>query len=447
MPEQPVAVDWELAEDERFSRIVRSGTAIADPAWAHSVHVEPGGLEPDRWYFYRFHIGLAVSPIGRTRTAPVPETRVDRVRLAFASCSQWEHGYYTAYQDMAERDLDLMIHVGDYIYENSWGELPPVRVHNTPGTVTDLAGFRDRYAQYKTDPALQAAHAAAPWLTVWDDHEVANDYTDDVSPVDPDPASFLRTRAAAYKAYYEHMPLPETARPQGASAQMFGRYRYGDMLDLLLLDDRQYRSHHVCIPPDKTSGWFDCQDRFDPTRTMLGRRQEQWLDDAFSTATARWTTVVQQTLMSECRLNTGGGDSYFMDGWDGYVAARNQLLDSIATHRPPNPVIIGGDVHCFCAADMKRDFRDASSPVLAAEFTGTSITSEGPPTPAVQAALAQNPHLRFADGRQRGYVSMDFGKAACTVDFHAVKDVRDPASSVSTLRRFTCEAGKSGVSM
>ncbi|PBI95984.1 Alkaline phosphatase D precursor [Variovorax boronicumulans] len=228
MGDAPVAVQWEVAEDERFRRIVTKGMASAEADLAHSVHVEVQGLRPGRPYWYRFTAAGVRSPVGRTRTTPADtDAAVQPLRFAFASCQQYEEGYYAAYRDMAAQPLDFVVHLGDYIYESSRGS-HNVRRHEG-GIPTDLAGFRDRYALYKTDPHLQAAHAAFPWLVTWDDHEVANDYTDDVSPRTPDPTQFLAIRAAAYQAWYEHMPVPASMSPRGASATIYGRHRFGRM--------------------------------------------------------------------------------------------------------------------------------------------------------------------------------------------------------------------------
>lgn len=444
MPDAPVTVAWQLAADEGFNRIIRAGEAIAVPELAHSLHVEPAGLEPGRAYFYRFRVGMAVSPTGRTRTAPAPGSSPDRLRFAVASCQQYEQGYFAAYRDIADRDLDLVVHVGDYIYESSWGARPHVRRHlgGLPATLQD---YRQRHAQYKTDANLQAAHAATPWLSIWDDHDVANDYADDISPATPDPVAFLALRAAAYQAYYEHMPLPASARPVGTSARLYDHYAFGGLADMMLLDDRQYRSHRVCIPPGARDGWANCADRFSEDRSLLGWQQEAWLDQALQDGRGRWTFVLQQTLMSECDLNIGKGDTYFMDAWDGYAASRGRLLDSISRHKPANPVVLGGDMHAFCAVDVRRDFRDSSAPILATEFVGTSITSEGPPAAAVNAVLARNPHFHFASGEKRGFLTMDVRTDRCEVGFEAVVDEKDPNSRVTRLASFACESGKAGV--
>ena len=443
MGDGPVQVRWEVADDERFSRVVAKGSATATEALAHSVHVEVQGLSPGRPYWYRFTAAGARSPTGRTRTAPADADESTRpVRFAFASCQHYEQGFYAAYRDMAGQPLDFVVHLGDYIYESSRGA-DRVRQHQG-GIPTQLAGFRNRYALYKSDPHLQAAHAAFPWLVTWDDHEVANDYTNDMSPRTPDPAQFLAIRAAAYQAWYEHMPVPERMRPRGADAAIYGRHRFGRMVDLLLTDGRQYRSHHVCLAGRSASPLADCADRFAPERSLFGATQEAWLARELAAPPARWTVLAQPTLLAEADRKRGPEHGYWMDGWDGYAAARTRLLDGLALNQANggSALVASGDVHAFWAADLRRD---AQGPATATEFVGGAITSEGPSAASVANMLAKNPHLRYGRADKRGYalVTLDAGGAA--VEFRAVDDETQAGSAVRTMARFGVERGAPGV--
>ena len=442
MPDSPVAVDWQVAEDEKFARVVAQATVQATPTEAHAVHAEAKGLRPGRHYWYRFRAGNALSPIGRTRTAPAAGSTPAQFRFAFASCAQYEQGYFAAYRDIANRDLDLVMHLGDYIYEKSWGS-KLVR-HHEVGIPTTLSEFRDRYALYKLDPDLQAAHAAVPWLTTWDDHEVADDYANDRSYTTRDPAQFMKMRAAAYQAYYEHLPLPASARPRGPFATIYERYRFGDMLDVMLLDDRQYRSPPACVGEARPGTVADCPERTLEARSMLGSQQEQWLDRQIASAKARWTIVAQQTLMAELDRPNEGGHRFWMDGWDGYPNARRRLLDSIAAHKPRNPVVIGGDRHAFFVADLKRDFSQANGPVLAGEFVGTSITSQGPSAASMQQALKANPQLKYGRGDKRGYATAELTASRCTIGLEGVDDEKQKDSAVRRLATFVVEDGVTG---
>jgi alkaline phosphatase D len=439
MPDMRIEVAWEIATDPAFARVVARGTAPAIAAEAHSVHVEVMGLAPDRPYWYRFHAGDATSPVGRTRTASAPGAPSRAHRFAVASCQHYEHGHFAAYRHMAAEDLDLVLHLGDYIYERSWGQRR-VRRHNA-AVPTELAEYRDRYALYKSDPDLQAAHAAGPWVAIWDDHEVDNDYTNDRSPGMSDRELFLRRRAAAYQAWWEHMPVPRAMAPQGPSARIYAQYRFGHLIDLLLLDDRQYRAHHACSGGRGGSALFtDCGERLDPSRSMLGGAQERWLADALARPGARWTLIAQQTLMAE--VNRGGEPPiYWMDGWDGYPAARQRLIERVEARPGASAIVLGGDVHTFMVNDLKRE---AACPVVASEFVTSSITSEGPAPERVNQIRQVNPHVKYARGDRRGYLLLELIPGACVVHLESIEDVSDSAAAKQRLASFVVEAGRPG---
>ncbi|MEO8558066.1 MAG: alkaline phosphatase D family protein [Rhodospirillales bacterium] len=435
---ESVDVNWELAADDRFAKIVQRGSVRTRAVEAHSARVELRGLKPHRWYWYRFMVGDAVSAVGRTRTAAAAGDAAP-LRLAFASCAQYEQGYFSAYRHMASEDLDLGIHLGDYIYEISWGARQ-VRRHGS-GVPTTLPEFRDRYALYKSDPDLQAAHAAFPWLVTWDDHEVADDYANDRSRHQIDSAFFLRMRAAAYRAYWEHMPLPRAMMPNGPDMTIYGGWRFGATADVLVLDDRQYRSHQTCGTVD---GVADCAERLAPERTMLGTAQEKWLADRLAQRNGKWTIVAQQTLMAQANRARNEKPAYWMDGWDGYPAARQRLIDAIAEKQPSNPVVIGGDVHSFWMADLKRDFNKPDSAVVASELVGSSITSQGPNPDHLKQMLAKNPHLKYARAERRGYATLKLDGKTAQATFRAVGDVTDEDTGIEDLARFAIENGKAG---
>jgi alkaline phosphatase D len=350
---------------------------------------------------------------------------------------------------MAREDLDLVIHVGDYIYESSWGA-NLVRRHGSPEAMT-LADYRNCYALYKSDADLQAAHAAFPWLVTWDDHEVSNDYANDRSQRNDPPAAYLQRRAAAYQAYYEHMPLPAWARPRGANAQLYMQSAFGQLARFYMLDDRQYRSHQACAPPGRGGSNVvkdaDCPQRLPPELTMLGAEQERWLDAAFEKSTAGWNIIAQQTLMAQRSRDTEGtpgASAYWTDGWDGYPKARERLLSAVAQRKISNPLVLGGDVHAGIVADLKVNFDDAKSPVIATEFVGTSITSQGPGPKFTEAALQRNPHLKFYNGTQRGYTAFDMTPAQCTVRMRTLSSVTDPQAKVGDLASFVVGNGRAG---
>jgi alkaline phosphatase D len=446
MPQSTVAVGWEIAADEAFRKIVRRGREIATPRWAHSVHVEATGLEPARPYFYRFHAGGAVSPVGRTRTAPAPDDPAERFRFAFASCQQYEQGWYGAYRHMAAEELDLVIHLGDYIYESSWGR-NHVRKHDDQEPYT-LLEYRNRYALYKGDSDLQAAHAAFPWIVTWDDHEVQNDYANDRSQYADPREEFLARRAAAYQAYYEHMPLPRRMQPRGPDMTIYTRWDYGALARIHLLDDRQYRDHQACPREDRGGGsnvvlTTSCPQLLQPGRSLLGAAQEQWLEEGLAGSSARWNVIAQQTVMAQVDRRVGPEQAFWTDGWDGYPKAREKLLGFIAGKRVANPIVIGGDVHTAAVSDLKIDFADPKSPVVATELTGTSITSQGLTPKAIEAWRAENPHIRYADSSRRGYTTLEFTAQRCAARLRTVNE-KLPSSPVTTAAVWVVEDGRPG---
>lgn len=455
--EPVVTVHWELAHDDHFKRPVRSGQATAHAALAHSVHVELGGLEPDRWYFYRFKVGDATSPVGRTRTCPAPGAAVQRLKLAYASCQHWEHGYYSAYRHMLAEDLDMVVFLGDYIYEYS-GSSKGVRKMPAGSAVT-LNGYRERYALYKSDLDLQRMHAACPWLVTWDDHEVQNDYAGQtpgdkgaVNPSDPaNKADFAARRAAAYQAYYEHMPLRASVLTSalgglvaGAEMRIYDRVEYGNLATLYLLDDRQYRDPQVCTKRDalgsSTVNPAQCATWNDPQRTLLGAAQEAWLDRSFANSKAQWNVLGQQTVFGQRDFKPGTGQALGNDGWDGYSAARTRLTAGLQRHHVANPVLLGGDVHANWVGHVKADYTHPESATIGVEFCGTSITSQGGSNDRVDQVLEENPHFVFADRERRGYGVAEFTPQRLITTLRAVNDVTQLDSGVKTLAQFAVQA-------
>lgn len=448
MPDTAVEVAWTVSEDEAFSRIVRRGTVIAVSEDAHSVHLEVNGLKPGRHYWYRFIAGGEVSATGRTKTAPAPEAASGNVRFALASCQQYEQGYYVAHRYLAQEDLDLILFLGDYIYESSWGRRR-VRSHGS-GEARTLGEYRNRYALYKSDPDLQASHAAFPWVVTWDDHEVSNDYANDRGE-NARGAEFLVRRAAGYKAFWEHMPLPMSMRPSGPSLNLYRSFDYGRLARFDVLDDRQYRDYQVCPRPGWTGGarWLteqECPDLTNPNRSILGHRQESWLHNQLDTSQARWNIVAQQTMMAEWNGAPRGPQRYNTDGWNGYPAARNRLLQHIQAQNVSNPLIVGGDVHMTMVSDLKSENGNDRSPIVATEIVGTSITSQGPRNlRSLERTRQNNPHVRFVDAGHRGYVRITLEQDKALAELRAVDDVRWRNSGLKTAARFVIENGRAGV--
>jgi len=436
--EPGVRVDWEIAEDDQFRRIAGKGSSLALKELGHSVHVEVENLRPERHYWYRFMAGGEVSPVGRTRTAPSEPPA--QFRFAFVSCQNYEHGYYTAYRHLAAEDLDLIVHLGDYIYERRFGP-STVRQHEA-GEVFTLEQYRARYSHYRSDPDLQAAHAAFPWIVTPDDHEVSNDYAGAIPETNAlSPEQFLMRRAAAYQAYYEFMPLRRSAMPAGPDMRLFRKLSFGNLIDFHVLDTRQYRSDQPCGGERSPQ----CEDALAPNQTMMGPAQEKWIMDGLRSSPARWNVLANQVLMAQVWQLRNGIRTYSMDKWDGYVQARKRLFDFLAEARPSNPIVITGDIHTHWVSDLKLDFNDPSSRTVGTEFAGTSISSGGDGNDsAPEDVLASNPHIKFFSNR-RGYVRATVTPSLWTGDCRVLPYVSRPGAAVETRASFVVESGRPGV--
>ncbi|GII56788.1 alkaline phosphatase [Planotetraspora thailandica] len=446
MPLRPFPVQWQVYGDGRCRRLVRAGVAAAAPEWGHSVHVEVDGLASDRDYWYRFRVGPYVSPLGRARTAPQPSSFGGALTMAFVSCAQYEHGYFTSYRRLAEDHPDLVLHLGDYQYEYTRDTytIPGgnVRDHEGPETET-LAGYRQRHAQYKADLDLQAAHAAAPWLVVWDDHELDNNWADEV-PERPDlpQPNFLARREAAFRAYYENMPLRRASVPRGIDMQLYRRIRWGRMATFHMLDTRQYRDDQGC-----GDGYDDCPAAVDPARSITGAAQEAWLLDGFRKSRAQWDILGQQVFFAQRDNNAGPAKVTSQDAWDGYVASRSRITQGWLDAKVRNAVVLTGDVHAHWASDLKRDYDDPTGPSVGSELVTTSISTGGDGAdsdPAAHPYLAINPHLKFYNN-QRGYVLTTIERDALTADFKVVPRVQTPGSEAYTKATFVVEDRVPGV--
>ena len=410
----------------------------------HTVHIEVEGLDADRWYWYRFMAGGAVSRVGRTRTLPETGIGIARLRFAFASCQHWEQGYFTAYRHMAEENLDIVFHLGDYIYEYE-GREGRVRKH-TGDEIELLADYRNRYALYRTDPDLQTAHALYPWIVTWDDHEVDNNYAADVSEEVGLPAElFLRRRAEAYQAYYEHMPLRRSSLPVGARMQLFRGFTYGDLASFFVLDTRQYRSDQPCGDRVKPV----CPGVLDPAATLLGPDQEAWLRDGLNASSSRWNVIPQQVMMTRVDVASGDEEEVAMDKWGGYEVERRRVMEFLSARRPSNPVVLTGDIHTNWVNDLKVDYLDALAPTVATEFVGTSISSGGDGSDtreSTEGILAENPAVKFYNS-QRGYVSCDVTPGQWLSHYRVLDYVTRPNSPISTRASFVVLDGRPGAEL
>jgi alkaline phosphatase D len=430
-----VAVIWEVGEDDTFATLAASGIATASARWAHSVHVDAGGLDPDTWYAYRFRVGPHVSPTGRTRTAPADDADPDQLRFGFASCQHWEEGYFNAWRDAAATALDVVLFLGDYIYEGGPQPLGPeiIRQHSSP-EVTDLPGYRNRYALYKGDPDLQAAHRHCPWIVVWDDHEVDNDYAGVHSQQEAQGVTteqFLARRAAAYQAWWEHMPV-RLDPPDGPDLKIYRSFRWGNLASLFMLDTRQYRDDQPCSGSGLNTK-PTCPEADDPARTITGSAQERWLLDGLDRSTAAWNVIGNQVVMTPIEV---GGVVLNYDQWDGYRAERSRLLDHLLDKQILNTVVVTGDIHLAAVGDLV-SHEGGQDTLIATELVGTSISSDpGLPAGVGDAVTAAVPDVEYFDAAHRGWCHCTVTADRWTAEFRTVADNRIANSPVSVGATF-----------
>lgn len=438
MAGESLEVRWEVAEDEHFRRGLRRGTTIASSYWGHSVHVEVAGLKPDRWYWYRFFSGGEASPVGRSRTAPAMGAPGRALRFAFASCQHYETGLFTAYQHMLADNVDLVVHLGDYIYEGA-GVKDRVRLHRGPEIKT-LEQYRNRYALYKSDPALQAMHAAAPWIVTWDDHEVDNNYAGAISE-EPKvgQVELLKRRARAYQAYYEHMPLRRSQQPAGPALQLYRQLDWGGLARFLVLDTRQHRTDQPCGDGNKPP----CPDALRPDATILGKRQRDWLFRRSAASGAHWNVLAQQVMMARVDRKSGPEEAFSMDQWPGYEADRRRVLNHFHDAKVRNPVVLTGDIHTNWANELDRAFVGSDLPPVGVEFVGTSISSGGDGTEKptyLNSLLNENPFVKFHNA-ERGYVLCNASEERWDTEYRTVDYVTRPGSPARTRAKFVVEPG------
>ncbi len=423
------------------------------------MHVDVRGLQPGRVYFYRFRAGTVLSPVGRTRSAPATSAAAASLSFALASCQDFQNGYWPAYNAIAADDLDLVVHVGDYIYEYDPDSRFPDRRHTTPATpglnqLRTLDDYRNRHAQYKTDPALQAAHAAAAWVVTWDDHETENNYvglTDesgDTGDKHLDPAAFARQRAAAYQAYYEHMPIRVSYVPGSPDLKLYRRFTFGDLLTLNVMDTRQYRTPQpgrvsqdvgrASLGENNTAG------------TMAGPEQEAWLADGLRASSTRWNVIAQQTMMAQLhgQIVPGAGDVLAnLDQNDGYVPYRTRLLSAVRDSRARNPVVLSGDIHCAWVNDLRVDFNRPETPVIGTEFVCTSISSGFflvNEEFVRQNNRLLNPHVRYFRGDKRGYTRIRVTPQQWRAEMRVAETIDRRDAPVSTDATWVVEDGRPG---
>ena len=445
MPSQPMAVNWQVAADAGFNTVVQSGEVVARPELGHAVHVEVEGLEPARQYFYRFTAGRERSGVGKAKTTPLAGAPTAQVKFGVVGCQAYESGLYTAHRKIAGEDLDFIFFYGDYIYEGRgnriYGTTTPnenQRVH-LGGEVYSVTDYRQRYAQYTMDTDLQASRQSAAWFCVWDDHEIDNNWVGDIDQDGTDPAVFALRKAAAMQAFYEHMPLRRSSFPRGSMMQLYRRAAYGDLLDVHLLDTRQYRSDQPC--GDRFNA--GCSDIDAREAEILGQAQEAWLYDGLNRSRTQWKTLAQQIMFMDLDRNSGDDYGVNPDSWAGYRVPRARLLNHIKDRRIDNVVVLTGDEHQNYAGELFIDGRNPDGAPIATEFVTTSISSGGdgvdqrPDMAAIQAANAQ---LKF-NNAQRGYTIHDVTPERWQAEFKVLDQIHDRNGVLTTRAKFAIQPG------
>lgn len=450
-----VHVEWQLSKDPGFEKLERRGDALAPPELSHSVHAEVDGLEPDQVYWYRFISGNQTSPVGRTRTLPAADSASAALKLAFASCQRYHAGEFVVYDQMAADAPDLVVFLGDYIYESGASERE-VR-GSWMYAASRIQDYRLRYELAKSDPALQKMHAACPWIILWDDHEVANDYAGGEVRLKGKTGRVARQMEMGYRAWYEHMPISPRALTGGIEGllgntrelRLYASLRWGRLANLIRLDTRQYRSAQAACGVGGLFSPGDCADLHVPERSMLGEAQAHWLDDQLKAngqgqpEAARWNLICQPTVFSRFVVPALGGRLNH-DNWDGYPASRQRILQQIAGARTRNPIIFSGDVHQNWVAHVHQDPDDPATPVVAPEFCVTSVTtpSFGSFTADEMKALA--PHCVYADRHRRGYMLALLTPQSMTVVLKQV-DIRTGLGD--TVASFEVQAGSPRITL
>ncbi len=448
MPAAAVEVGWEVAADDRFREVVQTGTALARPELGHAVHVEVAGLQPGRPYWYRFTAGRERSLWGRANTLPAFGSPLERVRFGVAGCQHYEQGYYSAHRHLAAEEPDFVFCYGDYLYEGrgnrvwnggAMGPLDNVRQYAGDELYT-LGDYRRRYAQTKMDTDLQAAHAAAPWYVTWDDHEIDNNWVGDIDQDGTPPAVFALRQQVAMQAYYENMPLRASSMPRGPQMQLYRQARYGDLLDVNLLDTRQYRTDQPC--DDRWGVVCGAIDRRDAA--VLGGAQEDWLKGRLRASEARWQVLAQQIMMMDLDRTPGEVRTENLDSWAGYREPRRRVLEAIRDQGRGNVVVLTGDEHQNYAGELHIDGKAPAARPVAAEFVATSITSGGNGVDQRADTLAiqqENPQLKWHNA-QRGYVMCEVTPNLWTTEFKTLDTVTTRGAEIATRMRMAVEHGR-----
>ncbi len=437
----------ELARDAGFQSIDATATMTPDPGIGGSSKFVVEGLAPNTSYAYRFRIGEQTSPIGLTRTAPQPDDLVDELTVAVFSCQRWTHGYFTAHADMATQAPDLVLCLGDYVYNTGAADGVTVPGRTDPiQDATSLDDFRGKYEHYRTDTNLQAMHARCPMIAIPDNHDGAPLPDDSMYP-------------GAHQAFFEKMPVRTTpGDPMGTHR----RFTWGRLVDVWMLDLQRFAT-----PGKRGSGNTDGDlDMMDPKVTYLGEEQRRWLFDGLADTKAVWQVIGSTKQFSPLRIRAGDGSKALNDGtyvnldqWDGYQAERLRLLDEVARLGRTGTVAVSGDMHWFWAADVPRNIDDPASPAIMTDFLCGGISSSnaderigggtaGPQTKTLLGAFAPaNPHARYFDGDRHGYGLFRFRADGAEVEYRSPVTIREPTSTTEVVAKFRLDPNKPGMTL
>jgi len=438
MPDEDVDVLWEVSSSDQFTDIIASGISTAEVRFGHSLHVDVPLSSKEDFVNYRFKVGDYTSPIGRTRLASATGSTTT-LKIAAVSCQNYTDGFYNAYGDLVEQQPDVVTFLGDYIYESGVGSLEAttVRLHNSDEP-KDLVAYRNRYGLYKGDPLLQAAHASCPWIVIWDDHEVENNYAN-LTPQDAaDTEGYADRRAAAYQAWWEHMPV-RLEPPISESFKIYRQFSWGDLINLLVVDGRQYRDDQACGDA-VLSTQPACDEALDTTRSMLGADQEQWFSDNINDTTKVWNVMANQTVMTDIRL---GAAILNYDQWDGYAPDRNRILSDIVDQRVENFVVLTGDIHLAGVGQLTTDSNPTTA--MGAEFVSTSISSSGNVPTDTEGLLIALPNIIDAETSHRGYTLHTVTANDWTAEYRIVDNNLVEDSSTSVWKTFKVMVGSPAI--
>lgn len=433
-----ISVKWEIAEDENFSSIYKSDTLSTSPSRDYTVKVDVDALKPDQVYYYRFLALGSTSIVGRTKTAPV--VAKDSLKFAIVSCANYEWGYFNPYDKIADRPLlDAVLHLGDYIYEygvGKYGDTTIGRINIPRHEIISLNDYRTRYSLYRLDKGLRRVHQQHPFITIWDDHEIANNsHVTGAQNHQPEDGDYQKRKAAARQTYYEWMPIRE-------SAELYRSFSFGPLADVIMLDERL-----AGRSPEITD--INNPDLKKEERSMLGKDQLQWFENNLKSSTAVWKVIGNQVIFSDVHLQ-----KVFpkmprnLDSWDGFPVEKKKIVDFIMKNKIQDIIITSGDTHGSWAIEAAVDIKKSYTP-FAVELGTTSVSSANgneykhidTVKLAEQALMKENPHIKYVNDRDHGYLLLTLYPTKSKAEWYYVESLRTPETKESLGKQYMIEKG------